>query len=174
MKRGPRWPQFVRLDLRAVSAVSCRIIAAIDGDILYGLNIDAHADVRFLTTTTGLSWHLITSQYYDPGGRIAGGCVTGAAHVVGSVWHTGCRWERRALESRGWNGRRYTERRGASVPGLHKNMRRNFFGLSSVRSSLSVLCRPCSAHVASRASLGRCLRRLCLMSAFGSANMRWT
>ena len=147
---------------------SCRIIAAIDG---YIRRACGHA---FLTTTTGLSRHLITSLYYYPGGRIAGGCVTGAAHVVGSAWHTGCRWERRALESRGWNGRRYTERGGASVPGLHKNMRRNFFGLSSVRSSLSVLCRPCSAHVASRASFGRCLRRLFLMSAFGSANMRWT
>ena len=25
---------------------------------------------------------------HHPGGRIAGGCVTGAAHVVGSAWHT--------------------------------------------------------------------------------------
>ena len=37
------------------------------------------------------SHHLAT---HHPGGRIAGGCVTGTAHVVGSAWHTGCRSER--------------------------------------------------------------------------------
>jgi hypothetical protein len=37
------------------------------------------------------SRHLAT---HHPGGRIAGGCVTGTAHVVGSAWHTGCRSER--------------------------------------------------------------------------------
>jgi len=112
-----------------------------------------------------LAWHSIMScPATQPGGRIAGGCVTGAAHVVGAVWHRMSLCAT-ALESRGWNVRN----EGTSVPGLHKNMRRNFSGCLVAGSSLSILCRPCSAHVASRVSFGRCLSGLCLISASGFA-----
>ena len=131
-----------------------------------------------LQACPGIASHRNASRYCNPGGRIAGGCVTGAAHVVGCAWHTPDVAESddrsRAADGTVERIRKRGNEGGRGVPGLHKNMRRNFFGQLSVRSSLSVLCRPCSAHVASRASFGRCLRRLFLMSAFGSANMRWT
>jgi hypothetical protein len=70
--------------LASSSPASCRLIAAIDGDIRHACGY-AFFDHHYRPV---LASHRIASRYYNPGGRIAGGCVTGATHVVGCAWHT--------------------------------------------------------------------------------------
>lgn len=89
LEARPRWPQIVRLDLRAPLQRAVALLRRSTGIF------DAHADMRFLTTITGLSWHRIASQRLailqprrQDRGWLCNRCCTRGWLCVA---HTGCR-----------------------------------------------------------------------------------